>query len=286
MLIGLELGGSFGQAPDWTIESVQGVSQTAEASGVDFVIVPDTIAKPDGTSGWPDATILLGFLAASTQRIGLIAATSTGGHQPYNLSRRLASLDQISHGRIGWCVTSDQSAAEDAAFSAPIRMPNGNTPARVAEFTRVVEGLWHGWDANAVAMNKQSGQFIDPSRMHYLDHQGAFFSVRGPLNIMRSPQDRPILMLRADDWPDIGEIADLADVVLFEGDVPPHGKAKHLRMIDAAAFTTEQRQADADGIVLRIRSPQEAETVLQILSERPGRQFATIALRSRLEGSA
>ncbi|WP_312797526.1 LLM class flavin-dependent oxidoreductase [Tianweitania sp.] len=286
MLICLELGGSFGQAPDWTIDGVQRVVQMAEAGGVDFVIMPDTIAKPDGTSGWPDATILLGFLAASTQRIGLIAATSTGGHQPYNLSRRLASLDQISHGRIGWCVTFDQSAAEDAAFSAPIRMPGGNTPVRIAEFTRVVEGLWHGWDADAVVMNKQSGQFIDPSRMHYLDHQGAFFSVRGPLNIMRSPQDRPILMLRADDRPAIGEVADLADIVLFEGDVPPHGKAKHLRMINAGAFTREQRRADADGIVLRLRSPEEAETVLQTLSTSAGTRHASTTLRSRLEGAA
>ncbi|MBS9722223.1 LLM class flavin-dependent oxidoreductase [Tianweitania sp. BSSL-BM11] len=286
MLIGLELGGSFGEAPHWTIESVRSVIERAEAGGVDFVIVPDTIAAPERPSGWPDATILLGYLAASTQRIGLIAATSTGGHQPYNLSRRLASLDQISHGRIGWCVTSDPSAAEDAAFSGAIRLPDGNTPARIVEFTRVVEGLWHGWDADAVVMNKQAGQFIDPTRMHYLDHQGAFFSVRGPLNIMRSPQDRPILMLRAEDLAAIGNLADLADAVLFEGETPPAGKAKQLRMIDAKALASDQRQEDADGIVVRVRSVEEAEAVLQTLPEEAGSKHASTTLRGRLEGVA
>ena len=161
-------------------------------------------------------------------------------------------------------------------------MPGGNTPARMAEFIRVVEALWHGWNADAVVMNKQAGQFIDPGGMHYLDHQGAFFSVRGPLNIMRSPQDRPILMLRADDLPDV---ADLADAVLFEGDAPPLGKTKRLRVIDALGFTTEQRAEDADGIVVRVCSPEEAETVLQTLSTTVTRP-ASPTLRSRLEGAA
>ena len=178
--------------------------------GLDFVIVPDLIAQGDGSGSWPDATILLGFLAASTQRISLIAATSTGGHQPYNLARRLASLDMISSGRIGWCLSTGQDVAEQAAFSGAIRMPDGNTPERVTEFIQVVEGLWHGWDAGALVIDKAGGRFIDPAKMHALEHQGVFFSVAGPLNVMRSPQDRPVLALRAKDADLLGSVAGLA----------------------------------------------------------------------------
>jgi FMN-dependent oxidoreductase (nitrilotriacetate monooxygenase family) len=39
-----------------------------------------------------------------------------------------------------------------------------------------------------------SGLYIDPARLRPIDHEGAFFKVKGPLNIGRSPQGHPVVL--------------------------------------------------------------------------------------------
>ena len=41
---------------------------------------------------------------------------------------------------------------------------------------------------------RTSGIFIDRSKMHELNHHGAFYDVRGPLNVARSPQGQPVVV--------------------------------------------------------------------------------------------
>ena len=36
--------------------------------------------------------------------------------------------------------------------------------------------------------------FFDPDKMHFLNHKGKHFSVRGPLNVPRSPQGHPVIV--------------------------------------------------------------------------------------------
>jgi alkanesulfonate monooxygenase len=42
--------------------------------------------------------------------------------------------------------------------------------------------------------DKDSGLFFEPDKMHYLNHKGKDYSVRGPLNVPRSPQGQPVLV--------------------------------------------------------------------------------------------
>jgi len=42
--------------------------------------------------------------------------------------------------------------------------------------------------------DKAAGRYFDPSKRHVLDHRGEFFKVRGPLNVERSPQGRPVVV--------------------------------------------------------------------------------------------
>jgi FMN-dependent oxidoreductase (nitrilotriacetate monooxygenase family) len=55
-------------------------------------------------------------------------------------------------------------------------------------------GLWDSWDADAFIRDKDTGVYFDPAKMHTLNHKGPNFSVRGPLNVARSPQGRPVLV--------------------------------------------------------------------------------------------
>jgi FMN-dependent oxidoreductase (nitrilotriacetate monooxygenase family) len=137
---------------------------------------------------------LLPALAVVTERIGLVTTASTTYNEPFHIARKFATLDLISHGRAGWNVVTSWSAAEAKNFNRQQHVDYDTRYARAAEFVDVVKGLWDSWEEDAFAFDKQSGQFFDASKMHVLDPKGAFFSVRGPLNVGCLPQGHPIVV--------------------------------------------------------------------------------------------
>lgn len=56
----------------------------------------------------------------------------------------------------------------------------------------VVGKLFSSWDEDAVVLDREAGIYADPDKVNPINHKGEFFSVRGPLNTVRSPQGRPI----------------------------------------------------------------------------------------------
>ncbi|MER8464449.1 LLM class flavin-dependent oxidoreductase [Mesorhizobium sp. M1409] len=205
--------------------------QKAEAAGLDMVLFADSAPTAGGdAANRPvpfEATTLLAALATVTSRIGLVATASTIAHQPYNLARRFASLDIISHGRAGWNATMAQNPREAANFSRPEGFSSDDFRRRTEEYIGIVQGLWRGWDADALLFDKSGGRFHDPGKMHLLDHKGEFFSVRGPLNVARSPQDRPVLVLSGLSEPDLDIAARAADVILLDDGPIDGAKARY-----------------------------------------------------------
>jgi alkanesulfonate monooxygenase SsuD/methylene tetrahydromethanopterin reductase-like flavin-dependent oxidoreductase (luciferase family) len=197
-----------------------GLVQRAEAAALDMVLLADSVpaSRSDAANGQMpfEATTLLGALATVTSKIGLVAAASTIAHQPYNLARRFASLDIISHGRTGWNATMMQTPREAANFSRPEGFSADDFRRRTEEYIGIVQGLWQGWDADALLFDQSGGRFHDPRKMHLLDHKGEFFSVRGPLNVARSPQDTPVLVLSSLRESDLDIAARTADVILLD----------------------------------------------------------------------
>jgi FMN-dependent oxidoreductase (nitrilotriacetate monooxygenase family) len=176
----------------------QELARIAERGLLDSVFFADSPSLMTNPARRPaeaiEPTILLAAMAAVTERIGLIATASTTYDEPYNVARRFASLDAISHGRAGWNVVT--SAAEDAGANFGFDQIPGHATryARAQEFLEVVTGLWSGWEPDAVVADKAAGVYADPARIHALDHHGEHFSVRGPLNVGRSAQGRPVLV--------------------------------------------------------------------------------------------
>ena len=176
----------------------------------------DSIFLADGPALWGHAryrpggalepTVLLTALAGATSRIGLIATASTTYNEPYNLARRFASLDHISGGRAGWNIVT--TAGRDAAlnFGLDDHPAHRERYRRAAEFVDVSIGLWDSWEDGAEIGDKAAGIYADDSRIHPVDYQGEFFRVRGPLNVPRSPQGRPLLV-QAGSSPDGREFA-------------------------------------------------------------------------------
>lgn len=131
-------------------------------------------------------------LAAATERIGFIATASTTYYDPYNLARLFASVDHISNGRVGWNIVTTSAEAAAHNFGLDHHPAHADRYRQGAEFVDVVTKLWDSWEDDAIVADKESGLFAETDRIHAIDHKGEFYSVRGPLNLSRSPQGRPV----------------------------------------------------------------------------------------------
>ena len=109
-----------------------------------------------------------------------------------------------------------QNPREAANLSRPEGFSDDVSRRRTEEYVGIVRGLWQGWDEDALLFDKSGGRFHDLEKMHLLDHRGEFFSVRGPLNVARSPQDTPVLVLSGVSEASLDLAARSADVVLLD----------------------------------------------------------------------
>jgi FMN-dependent oxidoreductase (nitrilotriacetate monooxygenase family) len=140
-----------------------------------------------------EPTTLLCALAAVTSHIGLIATATTTYNEPYNIARRFMSIDHISGGRAGWNLVTSQIEDEAQNFGYAEHVDHAKRYARAAEFYDVVVGLWDSWEDEALLRDKAGGIYMDRDKVHFLNHEGEHFKVRGPLNITRSAQGWPVV---------------------------------------------------------------------------------------------
>jgi alkanesulfonate monooxygenase len=137
---------------------------------------------------------LLSALSQVTERIGLVATGSTTFDAPYHIARRFASLDHLSGGRAGWNIVTTSNPDAALNFGMDALMEHGERYERAREFYDVVTGLWDSWADDAFVRDAESGVFLDPAKMHVLDHKGEYLAVRGPLNIARPIQGWPVIV--------------------------------------------------------------------------------------------
>ncbi len=141
---------------------------------------------------------LLAALAVTTRHLGLVATMTTSYNNPFNLARRLASLELISGGRAGWNVVTSGDAGAAGNFSRDEHYDYDTRYARGLEFVQVAQGLWDSYEEGAFPRDRQRRTFLDPARLHALHHKGTHFSVVGPLNVSRSPQGQPVIFQAGD----------------------------------------------------------------------------------------
>ena len=210
---------------------------------------PDALKRSHSVTSFEPFT-LLSALAMTTERIGLVATASTTYEEPFHVARRFASLDHISAGRAGWNIVTTGNPETSFNFGRDDHLAHADRYARAREFHDVVVGLWDSWADDAFVRDVESGVFFDPARLHVLDHKGPQFAVRGPLNIARPVQGRPVMVqagasdagrqLAAETAEVVfGAAGSLADGKAFYADVKSRTKGcgrdpDHLRILPAA----------------------------------------------------
>ena len=178
------------------IESFMDAAQMAERAKFDMVFTADTNASfgADDVFYWTHSSAasrlepltMLGALSAVTKHIGLVATMSTTYAEPFSVARFFASLDQISHGRAGWNLVTSLTDAEAKNFNKEAHAAHADRYVRAREFAQVVLGLWDTWEDDAMVYDKAAGVYLDPDKLHFLNHKGAHFSVRCPLMVVRN----------------------------------------------------------------------------------------------------
>lgn len=197
------------------------LAQEAERGLFDAYFLADGLAIAFGggieggnakVAGFEPVT-LFSALAPLTKHLGFIATASTTYEEPYNLARKFASLDLISNGRAGWNVVTTATEAAAHNFNLDQQHPHALRYARAAEHVDVVKKLWDSFEDDVFLRDKASGRFFDPDKVHHTDHKGAYFKVRGPLNVSRSPQGHPVVVQAGQSEDGRGLAAATAEVI-------------------------------------------------------------------------
>lgn len=181
-----------------SLSAHQHLARVAEEAKFDSLFLADSPAmfgEPGRRpSGRIEPTVLLSALAVSTQHIGLIATASTSYNEPFNLARRLASVDHISGGRAGWNIVTTAGDAAARNFGLEGQPLHKTRYERASEFLEVATKLWDSWADDAIVADKDAGVHALGDRIRPISHVGPHFSVEGPLNLARPPQGHPLLV--------------------------------------------------------------------------------------------
>jgi FMN-dependent oxidoreductase (nitrilotriacetate monooxygenase family) len=185
----------------------QRLGRTLEQGCFDMMFFDDRLAMPGIYRGSVDdavrlgarpvkldLSIVLGLIAGVTEHIGLGATYSTTYYSPFHVARTFASLDHLTGGRAAWNVVTSVNDSEAQNYGVKEHLDHDARYDRADEFLEATIGLWDTWEDDALVLDRASGTFADPAKVHELDHHGQWFDVRGPLTVPRSPQGRPVLL--------------------------------------------------------------------------------------------
>ncbi|GLY16951.1 FMNH2-utilizing oxygenase [Kineosporia sp. NBRC 101677] len=283
-----------------------GLVQEAEAGLLDLVTIEDALnlqsdelfaqdERTDRVRGRLDAVLIAARVAPVTSHIGLIPTAVTTHTEPFHLSKAVATVDFAALGRAG--VRVQLAPRQDAARHFGRREVPAIDVARInepdqqqlladgfdeaADYVEVLRRLWDSWEDDAEIRDVASGRFLDREKVHYIDFEGRWFSVKGPSITPRPPQGQPVVAaLGHSDIPYrlIGRAADL-------GFVTPHDAeqaATQVRQIDehrlAAGRADETVHVWADLVVVLDETEQAARDRLNHLNELTGAEYTSDAL--------
>lgn len=251
--------GRAGPHAGWDVDHHRHLAQVAERGRLDAIFFGDSPAAyashhsdlAHRPLGRLDPTILLPALGAATSNIGLIATASTTYTEPYELARRLASLDHVTKGRAGWNIVTTSSANAARNFGLPEHPDYATRYGRAEEFLEVVLALWDSWPAEAVLADRASGRFADAGLIRTIDHRGTHFDVAGPLNVPRPPQGHPVLVQAGSSDTGIAFAGRYAEAIFTAQIDEEHARAfaVRLRRSVAAAGRDPQRVLILPGLM-------------------------------------
>jgi len=209
------------------------MAKRCEEAGVDFLFMADDYGYPVVNDSVPDAAIrngiqvpkadpsmILPALAAVTERLGLVTTQSTSVEKPPMVARKLATLDHMTQGRIGWnIVTGAGQNASARLFGAPM-IEHDLRYEIAADHVELTLKLWECcWDDDAIVVDREGGVYADPSKVREIEHDGPHFRSKGLLNVPPGPQRTPMLFQAGASGPGRDLAAKYAEGVFLAAEI-------------------------------------------------------------------
>ena len=199
------------------------IAATAERGLLDFLTIDDSLMPQPGRrepidpkrlAGRGDAVLVAARIAPATRHIGLIPVATVTHTEPFHISKAIATLDYVSHGRAGWQPRVSSTAHEAALFGRR-DVPSDGLFEEAVDYVEVVRRLWDSWEDDAIIRDAATGRYVDIDKLHYIDFAGKYFSVKGPSITPRPPQGQPVVAALAHLGPVYEFAAASADLVFI-----------------------------------------------------------------------
>jgi FMN-dependent oxidoreductase (nitrilotriacetate monooxygenase family) len=247
------------------------LARTLDQGGFDALFLADVLGVYDVYGGSRDAavadaaqipvndpTMAISAMASVTERLGFGVTISTTYEQPYQLARRLSTLDHLTEGRVAWNIVTSylDSAARNLGLSTQI--PHDERYEVAEEYVEVCYKLWEGsWEDDAVVRDAERGVYTDPAKVHDIEHKGKYFSVPGPFLCEPSPQRTPVLFQAGASPRGLRFAASHAEAVFVSGPSPKVVR----RSVDALRAAVAEQGRDPRSVkVFTMLTPVVAET--------------------------
>ena len=233
--IGVEIAGDgIGRRPDGS--GIADLARRLESAGVHYwVLGTDRAARPS-----LDPSLVATVAARHSSDLGLVIAAAAHRDHPYNLARRLLSVDHAAGGRVGWFAL-DTDHRIDLDADVDTWTGAGLDPDHTAAAITAVRTLWRTWPLTSLVGDRETGVFADTTQIRRADVDGTY-SITGPLNVPGSRQgDLPI-------WQRSGPGTRDADVVVIEDGAPVPGTAAAVLRVDSADPAVLDRAAHTPGL--------------------------------------
>jgi FMN-dependent oxidoreductase (nitrilotriacetate monooxygenase family) len=150
----------------------------------------------EGGIGVPlnDPSVLISALGAATTHLGLTFTSATIQGHPFNLARKVSTLDHLTDGRVGWNIVTGYSASVAANFGFDELLDHDERYVQADEYLEVAYRLWEeSWDDGAVIDDPGRRVYADSARVRSIDHVGPYYRVAGPHLCEPSAQRTPVL---------------------------------------------------------------------------------------------
>jgi FMN-dependent oxidoreductase (nitrilotriacetate monooxygenase family) len=141
-----------------------------------------------------DPVALVPVMAHATTHLGFGVTCNLAYEAPFLFARRMATLDHVSKGRIGWNIVTGYLDSAARAVGLAGQMEHDDRYDLADEYMQVVYKLWEGgWRDDAVIRDRTGRIYTDPARVRAVRHHGKQFRVDVVPPWEPSPQRTPVL---------------------------------------------------------------------------------------------
>ena len=141
-----------------------------------------------------DPTLLVPAMATATEHLGFGYTSSIMQYHPFTFARLISTLDHLTKGRVAWNIVTSFTKSAARSYGLNNLPEHDQRYAMADEYTRLCYRLWEeSWAEGAVLKDKKRGIYVDPSKVHDINHDDEYYSVHGCHLCEPSPQRTPVL---------------------------------------------------------------------------------------------